>query len=179
LGDKGYLEDAVVVLTGDHGEGLGERHWAHGWHLYNEDIRVPLLIADTGERRYPDLAFGTQVDIAPTILDSVGLPIPASWDGESLLAPTATRFTYHQTYFLPNRFAVLYRHGHALHKFIATPQYGKEELYDLRADARETRNLVASEPELARLLRDKLREYQDERPSSVAGGQPAAGLSTR
>ncbi|PYR30041.1 MAG: hypothetical protein DMF90_28585 [Acidobacteria bacterium] len=36
---KHYLDDAVVVVTGDHGEGLGERHWAHGWHLYNEDIR--------------------------------------------------------------------------------------------------------------------------------------------
>jgi glucan phosphoethanolaminetransferase (alkaline phosphatase superfamily) len=32
---KGYLDEAIVVVTGDHGEGLGERHWAHGWHLYN------------------------------------------------------------------------------------------------------------------------------------------------
>ena len=43
---KDYLDDAVVVVTGDHGEGLGERHWAHGWHLYDEDIRIPLLIYD-------------------------------------------------------------------------------------------------------------------------------------
>ena len=73
-----------------------------------------------------------QVDIAPTILDRLGLPIPASWEGESLLPPSPQRFTHHQTYFLPNRFAVLYRDGDSLFKFIATPQYGKEELYDLR-----------------------------------------------
>ena len=40
----------MVVVTGDHGEGLGERHWAHGWHLYNEDIRIPMLLYDARRR---------------------------------------------------------------------------------------------------------------------------------
>jgi glucan phosphoethanolaminetransferase (alkaline phosphatase superfamily) len=175
---KHYLDDAIVVVTGDHGEGLGERHWAHGWDLYNEDIHIPMLLYDVGGsaspgrgvRRdpphspvtYPDLSFATQVDIAPTILDRLGLPIPASWEGESLFAPRPTRFTYHQTYFLPNRFAVLYRDGQRLYKFIATPQYGKEELYDLRHDAGETHNLASEQPELAALLRGKVRGYRDE-----------------
>ena len=66
---KHYLDDAIVVVTGDHGEGLGERHWSHGWHLYNEDIRIPLLVYDEPAAAYPDLTFATQVDIAPTILD--------------------------------------------------------------------------------------------------------------
>ena len=87
---KRYLDDAVVVVTGDHGEGLGERHWAHGWHLYNEDIRIPMLLYDAPAATYPDLSFAAQVDIAPTILDRLGLPIPASWEGQSLLAPTPT-----------------------------------------------------------------------------------------
>ncbi len=159
---KGYLEDAIVAVAGDHGEGLGERHWAHGWHLYNEDLRIPLLLYDAQPAVYPDLSFAAQVDIAPTILDRLRLPIPASWEGESLLAPSNKRFTYHQTYFVPNRFAVLYRNGDALFKFIATPQYGKEELYDLRLDAHEAHNLVAQRPELAGLLRSKLREYRDD-----------------
>jgi glucan phosphoethanolaminetransferase (alkaline phosphatase superfamily) len=160
LEERGYLDDAMVVVTGDHGEGLGERHWAHGWHLYDEDIRIPLLIYDAPGVVYPDLAFGTQVDIAPTILDRLGLPIPASWDGQSLLAPAPRRFTYHQTYFAPNRFAVLYRDKRALMKFIATPQYGTEELYDLRADRAEARNLVKEQPSLAALLREKVRAYR-------------------
>jgi glucan phosphoethanolaminetransferase (alkaline phosphatase superfamily) len=162
LAAKHYLDDAMVVVTGDHGEGLGERHWAHGWHLYNEDIRIPLLLYDVPAAKYPDLSFATQVDIAPTILDRLALPIPESWEGRSLLNSTPTRFTYHQTYFLPNRFAVIYRDGRELHKFIATPDYGKEELYDLRHDGGETHNLVDGDPSLAALLRGKVRAYRDE-----------------
>jgi glucan phosphoethanolaminetransferase (alkaline phosphatase superfamily) len=161
---KHYLEDAIVVVTADHGEGLGERHWAHGWHLYNEDIRIPMLFYDAPAASYPDLTFAAHVDIAPTILDRLGLPIPESWEGQSLLAPLRTRFTYHQTYFVPNRFAVLYRNDRALFKFIATPQYGTEELYDLTTDRGEVRNLVVTEPALAALLREKVRVYRDEGP---------------
>ena len=164
LAAKGYLDAAIVVVTGDHGEGLGERHWAHGWDLHNEDIRIPLLLYDTVPATYPDRSFAAQVDIAPTILDRLGLPIPASWEGQSLLAPARRRFTYHQTYFVPNRFAVLYRDDGALFKFILTPQYGKEELYDLRQDDGERRNLVGERPALAALLRDKLRAYRDDAP---------------
>jgi membrane-anchored protein YejM (alkaline phosphatase superfamily) len=164
LAAKHYLDDAMVVVTSDHGEGLGERHWAHGWNLYEEDIRIPLLLYDVPAARYPDLSFAAQVDIAPTILDRLGLPIPESWEGESLLRPTRERFTYHQTYFAPNRFAVLYRHRNALYKFIATPEYGKEELYDLTRDRGEVRNLVSEEPALAALLRDKVRAYRAEEP---------------
>jgi glucan phosphoethanolaminetransferase (alkaline phosphatase superfamily) len=164
LETRGYLDDAVVVITGDHGEGLGERHWAHGWHLYDEDIRIPMLIYDVPAATYPDLTFATQVDIAPTILDRLGLPIPASWAGQSLLAATPRRFTHHQTYFAPNRFAVLYRDERSLVKFIATPQYGTEELYDLTADKREAQNLVKEHPQLASLLRDKVRAYRAGEP---------------
>jgi len=164
LNAKGYLDDSIVVVTGDHGEGLGERHWAHGWHLYNEDIRIPMLFYDASSASYPDLTFAAQVDIAPTILDRLGLPIPESWEGQSLLAPSRTRFTYHQTYFVPNRFGIVYRDDRALFKFIATPQYGTEELYDLTTDHGEVRNLVKEQPALAALLREKVRAYRDEGP---------------
>jgi glucan phosphoethanolaminetransferase (alkaline phosphatase superfamily) len=165
---KHYLDDAVVVVTADHGEGLGERHWAHGWHLYNEDIRIPLLLYDSPAATYGNLSFATQVDIAPTILDRLGLPIPASWEGQSLLAPVVKRFSFHQTYFLPNRFAVLYRTDDALFKYIATPQYGKEELYDLTHDRGEVRNLAVDESNSAivALLRDKLQTYLADAPST-------------
>jgi glucan phosphoethanolaminetransferase (alkaline phosphatase superfamily) len=160
LATKRYLDDAVVVVTADHGEGLGERHWAHGWDLYNEDIRIPMLWYDTASARYPDLSFATQVDIAPTILDHLKLSIPESWEGHSLLQPAGERFTHHQTYFFPNRFAVIHRNREALFKYIATPEYGTEELYDLRADPREVRNLVAERPDKVPLFREKVRAYR-------------------
>jgi glucan phosphoethanolaminetransferase (alkaline phosphatase superfamily) len=159
LGAKHYLDDAVLVVTGDHGEGLGERHWAHGWNLYNEDMRIPLLIYDAPKASavtYPDLTFGVQVDIGPTILDRLHLPIPESWEGESLLHPSRRRVTHHQTYFLPNRFAVLSRDGTSLLKLIATPQYGREELYDLRKDAGEQHDLDKEQPAVAARLRAAL-----------------------
>lgn len=159
---KHYLDDATVVVTGDHGEGLGERHWSHGWHLYNEDIRIPLLVYDEPEAAYPDLTFATQLDIAPTILDRLRLPVPVSWEGQSLLSATPRRFTNHQTYFPPYRFAVVARDGDALFKFIATPQYGIEELYDLTEDDGERRNLVTERPELAAALRERVTAYQQD-----------------
>jgi membrane-anchored protein YejM (alkaline phosphatase superfamily) len=162
LAAKHYLDDVVLVVTADHGEGLGERHWAHGWDLYNEDIRIPMLWYDTASVPYPDLSFATQVDIAPTILDRVGLPIPASWEGQSLLKPIPERFTRHQTYFFPNRYGVIYRNGLELFKYIATPAYGKEELYDLRADRHEVTNLATEKPALVSVLREKVRAYRGE-----------------
>jgi hypothetical protein len=65
---------------------------------------------------------------------------------------------------VPNRFGVLYRDDRALYKFIATPQYGTEELYDLTTDHGEVRNLVKEQPALAALLREKVRAYRDEGP---------------
>ena len=164
LDAKHYLDDAMVVVTGDHGEGLGERHWTHGWFLYDEDIRIPMLFYDAPAANDLQLSFATQVDIAPTILDRLGLPIPASWQGQSLLAPTAKRFSFHETYFLPPRYAVIYRADEALYKFISTPRYGKEELYDLTHDRGEKGNLAAGRPALVRLLRDKLRAYLGDTP---------------
>ncbi len=75
--------DAVVVLTSDHGESLGERDcWGHGLNLYQESLHVPLLI------RGPGIAPGTveepvqHLDLAPTLLDLVGLPVPPlRWSG--------------------------------------------------------------------------------------------------
>jgi hypothetical protein len=59
---------------------------------------------------------------------------------------------------------VLYRDDKALFKFIATPQYGTEELYDLRKDGGESHNLATEQPALAALLRDKVRSYREESP---------------
>lgn len=164
FGAKGYLDDAVVVVTGDHGEGLGERHWAHGWDLYNEDIRIPLLIYDEPGARYGNLAFASQVDIAPTILDRLGLPAPASWEGRSLVRAESRPFSLHQTYFRPNRFAVVHPQGASLFKFIATPAYGTEQLYDLVADPGETRSVLAEHPDLAVELRERVRAYRADEP---------------
>jgi arylsulfatase A-like enzyme len=96
LENKGYLTDGVVFITGDHGEGLGERGlYAHGKYIYGEFIRVPLLIYDESATTYKNLSFASLIDIAPTVLDLLGLPKPATWEGLSLLSgpPRTVAFT--------------------------------------------------------------------------------------
>lgn len=85
---QGFLEDALIVLTSDHGEEFGE-HGTVGWHghtLYEELLRVPLIVKLPGNAHA-----GTRVsssvrslDIAPTILDLAGVPIPGTFQGVSL-----------------------------------------------------------------------------------------------
>ena len=85
---QGFLEDALIVLTSDHGEEFGE-HGAVGWHghtLYEEQLRIPLIVKLPGNAhagtRVPSSV--RSLDIAPTILDIAGLPIPETFQGVSL-----------------------------------------------------------------------------------------------
>jgi arylsulfatase A-like enzyme len=86
LGDR-----TLLVVTSDHGEGLGERGYTgHGRSLHEEVLRVPLLMRSPGlvaaGRRVPGLV--GVIDVTPTILDLVGLPVPPGITGISL-APQA------------------------------------------------------------------------------------------
>jgi len=81
---KGYLEDAIAIISSDHGEALGEHGiYGHGSYLYPEFLRIPLFIYDA-RRTYPPIAFASQTDIAATVAAAVGLPRPASWEGHDL-----------------------------------------------------------------------------------------------
>ena len=88
LEDNGVLDNSIVVITSDHGQVFGEHgKWVHRNSLYEEVLRVPLLIS------YPGTVTAGQVfttpvhmmDITPTLLDMVGLAVPSHMDGESLL----------------------------------------------------------------------------------------------
>lgn len=81
----GLLDNALVIVTSDHGQMFGEHgKWVHRNSLYEEVLRVPLFI------RYPGMTPGaidtpvSTVDLLPTILDLAGLPVPDGLDGQSL-----------------------------------------------------------------------------------------------
>jgi len=161
LEDKGYLKDSVVVILGDHGDGLGEHgHLGHTRYLYQEDIRIPLLIYDRNASVYRDGRFATQIDIAPTVIDRLGLPVPDSWQGRSLLRPPEERVTLHQTRRGANICrAVVSDLGARLFKYIrcgVAHTDRSEELYDLSTDPHERTNLLETvQPQLlARLRRE-------------------------
>jgi arylsulfatase A-like enzyme len=88
LRTRGLLEHAIVVVTADHGEEFGEHgEFQHGRTLYQESVRIPLIMVGPGlpAGRVVDQPVSI-VDVAPTILDLVGLPVEPRFEGRSLLA---------------------------------------------------------------------------------------------
>jgi glucan phosphoethanolaminetransferase (alkaline phosphatase superfamily) len=163
LQQKGFLENSIVVILGDHGEGLGERgpdYYSHTLTLYHEFLRIPLLIVDTPGAKYANLEFATQVDIAPTIVDRLGLKIPPSWQGHSLLNPEIKQYSFHET--RRNKvplYAVIKRTPSAIYKFIQAADQ-EDELYELVSDPHERRNLISTaDPALLTDLRTRLAEF--------------------
>jgi arylsulfatase A-like enzyme len=157
LRDRGLADDTLVVITGDHGESFGEPHGGggHGFTVYDEEVHVPLMLWNprlfAGSGRSD--VVGTHVDLAPTLLDLVGLPAPGNWDGRSLFDPL------HQ----PRAFLFAAAWGQYLlgvrdhdMKYSYDARLGREELYDLASDPDEQRNLAAAQPEVAVRLRQRL-----------------------
>jgi choline-sulfatase len=143
LRQQGWYDNAVVIIVGDHGEGLGEHHEdTHGIFLYDATTHVPLLIKLPGAARAGQ-SVGAQVrttDLLPTILDVVGVKAPAKFDGASLKPylygnETADRPALSETDY-PLRFgwAPLRAVRATGFKYIEAPQ---PELYDLHADPGE------------------------------------------
>lgn len=87
LEQRGLLQDTLLVFLADHGEALYEHHvWGHEWWLYEEVIRIPLLVRLPGMHPagWRSAEVVQQVDLLPTILEFVGLPIPDGVQGRSL-----------------------------------------------------------------------------------------------
>ena len=85
----GLDQNTLIVVVGNHGESFGEHgHWLHGGSLYGSEVRVPLLMRLPGRLpsgRVVD-AVAQQIDLVPTILDLLGLPVPPRVEGRSLLS---------------------------------------------------------------------------------------------
>ena len=160
----GLYDKAIVVVTSDHGEGLGDHgEQQHSLLLYREAIQVPLLVKLPGSR-----GAGSRVtapvqlsDILPTVSASLGLPVPAGVSGTSLFAAGAkgapVRTIYGETLYPRLQLgwadlrSVLDDRWHYIHG-------PRPELYDLLADPGEKNDLVASERmAAANLARELLR----------------------
>jgi arylsulfatase A-like enzyme/tetratricopeptide (TPR) repeat protein len=176
LNAMGQLENTVLILASDHGESFGEdRRWGHARNARTPALRVPLVIRlpkATRPLRIPDQV--RNLDLAPTLLDLAGIPIPESFQGESLLPlmnaepgeATRDRTSYAS---LP---ALLFRDA-TLQESVSTANWSfgrdlddsrREHLYDLRVDPDEEVNLVEIEPDAADRLRDLLDAYQERTP---------------
>src|SRR5450755_705271 len=166
LKEKGLYQNTVIVLTGDHGEGLGEHgEKTHGFFIYNATMHVPLIIrlpAAAAGQTVEDLV--SLVDLMPTVLGAVGVEVPAQVQGKSLLARVRgsdgqaiehERTVYGET-FLPRihfNWSELRGSENTKYHFIDAP---KPELYDVAKDPGETHNLLGEKKAVGEEMRAKL-----------------------
>jgi arylsulfatase A-like enzyme len=157
---RGLERETLWVFVGDHGEAFyqHEGNFAHALFLYEENVHVPLMVVAPGLIEEPLRAaqVGSVIDIAPTLLDMVGLPIPRAYQGRSLVSsssPGVARFMADQ---------VLFQTGLRVGpwKFILDMESGREKLFDLRVDRGEQKNLAAEHPEEVRRFAAHLRAWQ-------------------
>ncbi|HSG39346.1 MAG TPA: sulfatase, partial [Thermoanaerobaculia bacterium] len=148
---------ALVVVTSDHGEALGEHgELTHGLFAYEPTLKVPLVVWGAGVTPGRDGRPARHIDILPTVLAFLRLAPPAGLPGSSLLGPAdpaAPSYFESLSASLNRGWAPLRGMLRERRKLIELPV---PELYDLAADAGERNNLYARERRTARALRDAL-----------------------
>jgi arylsulfatase A-like enzyme len=172
LGDQGYLDNAVVVFTSDHGDALGDHGQSQKWTMYDVITRVPMIVwapnRFSGGRTIEGLC--QHMDIGPAILELAEVGIPAGIEARSLLPalrgerwqPREVVFAEHgkDDILQETEFMTMVRtQKWKLVHFLDEP-FG--QLFDLAADPGETRNLWEDpkyEDEKERLL-GLLREWR-------------------
>lgn len=166
LGDRQLEDRTLVVFTGDHGEGLGEHgERTHGVFIYDATVHVPMFFSGPGVpagKRVDQLV--RTVDIVPTLVELMRLRRPGELDGASLRplwrGSADQRVAYSETFITRFNFGWSELRGlrTAGWKAIQAP---RPEVYDLVADTKEQRNLLAggaTAPEAALPLFAGLRE---------------------
>ncbi len=178
LRDLGAYDRALIFLLSDHGEGLGEHgEDEHGLFLYRSTLQVPLIMKlPGGEQAGTSVGHTTQlIDVAPTVLEGLGVAAGVELQGHSLLGPppAADTAAYAETLFPRLHFgwSDLASVIVGRHHFIAAP---RPELYDLQQDPGETENLLQHDPDTAGAMAARLDDW--DRPVALPG---AADIDTR
>jgi choline-sulfatase len=175
-------DDALIVVAADHGQSLGSHgEQTHGVFLYDETVHVPLLLKlpanqSAGKR----VTVRTRlVDVAPTILEIAGVPVPSQMQGQSLLRiaksnsdqPVYSISTFPQQAF---GWSALESWRAGKYLYIKAP---KPELYDLSADPGATHNLAQTSKATLDTIAGQLDAF-DRRFSNVGGASSGPELSS-
>ncbi len=176
LRDSGQYDDTLIIITADHGETLGDHHMWGKNNPHNSSFHVPLIIRDPHKRETAgnevDM-FTESIDIAPTILDWVGLEPPLGFNGQSLmpLVEGKTPANWRDHMFAEMDMGNETRDQHYQHEFGTTPRQSgfailqdkqfklvhfnggvKPLLYDIKNDSHEAKNLADDPDHAANLL---------------------------
>ena len=146
--DRGYIDETLIVMTADHGEGMGHHQMVRKSSFYNEAARVPLMFSWPGhvaENKTDRVHLASGMDIMPTLCDYAGIKPPAKMRGVSLRpileggngASRDCVVTEGNT----NTGRMLRTRDFKYIKYMDDPV---EQLFDMKSDPGETRNLAAS-----------------------------------
>lgn len=184
LKETGLYEKTMIIFTSDHGEEFFDhKAWDHGHSLYNESIKVPLII------KFPDNKFSnvkishalSLVDIMPTILEEMKIECPdITLDGKSLLPMLKGREKEHRTFLADIGANVLDSHipqkismNKGRYKLILNKEFSERdlkffitpppetaqiELFDLLNDLKEENNIAEKNPGLTNTILQKINE---------------------
>ena len=174
-------DKTLIVITADHGEGFGEHglYFQHTLCLYEEGIRIPLIIRSPALKSPKKIESQvSSIDIMPTILDILGIPLIEKVDGKSMVSAINTGEEGRQYVFAENGEMLFKENNRSFYpgikgkwrmarsnewKLIYIPHPEKDiyKLYNLISDPNETANLADKRPEIAAKLKDELHNWMN------------------
>ncbi len=188
LKQMGIYETTLLIVTADHGEAFGEHGTTgHGRTLYDEELKVPLILHLPLRFTKPTAVTGQVrlIDLAPSLLELARIPIPSSWEGVSILPPRKKMHKPSGKRLIPPHIAItetsmrpgvlpLKSARTSAWKVILEPATGLMEVYNLKNDPLETTNLLSVMPAPA----DSLAELLERIPGSSFAGWRIAFVGT-
>jgi arylsulfatase A-like enzyme/Flp pilus assembly protein TadD len=179
LEERDQLEKSLLILTSDHGEGLGDHgEMFHGYYIYDSTIHVALIVrppamAEAG--RVVDAPV-SHVDLMPTVLEAAALPYPEVLHGSSLVPLMfGEQMTWKRGVYSESMYPLLH-YGWAPLRSLRTDRFKlidapRQELFDLVDDPREKENLVEVKAEASLDLGQELAELRKRIERDAPTGQ--------
>lgn len=163
LDEKGIADNTIIIYMGDNGFYLGEHGLEGKWYGHEESIRVPMIIYDPRPEAPKSVVadqIALNIDVAPTILSMADISIPEGMQGKDLMKIVSQKrnsrkdFFYEHTFLGSPRLPSVEGVVTERFKYMIFTEHDYEELYDIKNDPNETKNLASDpsyQPELKNL----------------------------
>lgn len=144
LKTKKYMDNTIVVIVGDHGDGLGEHgEYLHANNIYEEMTKIPFIMMYYGKKinlKKQIDPIPSQVDIIPTLLETINFKVPNTWQGHSIDNPQYKELIYleaRSNYGLIDKKTL----GYPV-KYLTDTQNNKSYAFNLKNDPLEKNNII-------------------------------------